>query len=142
MKLREGYVLHVSVHGEGGRGGVPYPRYQTPPPPEPQKRAVSIPLECLLVCYRPQMKLRKGNVFTSVCQEFYPQGACTPPWAGTPLADPPSQQTASAADGTHLTGMHSCFVLFCFLTISLFRSKTTCSLTLLGIHYIISVFIL
>ena len=24
-------------------------------------------------CYRPQTKLRKGNVFTSVCQEFCPQ---------------------------------------------------------------------
>ena len=59
--------------------------------------------------YRPQTKLRKGNVFTSVCQEFCPQGgvyasmhwgrhpragthhprAGTPPWqvhypAGTP----------------------------------------------------------
>ena len=30
--------------------------------------------------YRPQTKLRKGNVFTSVCQEFCPQGAggCLP----------------------------------------------------------------
>ena len=26
-----------------------------------------------LLCYRPQTKLRKGNVFTSVCQEFCPQ---------------------------------------------------------------------
>ena len=25
--------------------------------------------------YRPQIKLRKGNVLTSVCQEFCPQGA-------------------------------------------------------------------
>ena len=27
-----------------------------------------------LINYRPQTKLRKGNVFTSVCQEFCPQG--------------------------------------------------------------------
>ena len=25
-------------------------------------------------CYRPQTKLRKGNIFTSVCQEFCPRG--------------------------------------------------------------------
>ena len=97
-------------------------------------------------CYRPQTTLRKGNVFTSVCQEFCPLGggcipACTgrgdvypsihwvwvwqnppadtpqadnplgryfprhtPPWADTP---PP---TATAADGTHPTGMRSCFL--------------------------------
>ena len=59
--------------------------------------------------YHPQMKLQKGNVFTSVCQEFYPQGggcfpACTgadTPWqvhpsrytplAGTPPAVPPGR---------------------------------------------------
>ena len=35
--------------------------------------------------YRPQTKLRKGNVFTSVCQEFRPQGEMyTPLWADTP----------------------------------------------------------
>ena len=40
--------------------------------------------------YRPQTKLRKGNVFTSVCQEFCPRrGVSTPPrqtpptWADT-----------------------------------------------------------
>ena len=33
--------------------------------------------------YSPQTKLRKGNIFTSVCQEFCPQGGrCTP--SGTP----------------------------------------------------------
>ena len=41
--------------------------------------------------YRPQTKLRKGNVFTSACQEFCPQegGVCqtrqAPPWADTLL---------------------------------------------------------
>ena len=36
-------------------------------------------LQCRLnyLYYRPQTKLRQGNVFTSVCQEFCPQGgAC------------------------------------------------------------------
>ena len=38
--------------------------------------------------YRPQTKLRKGNIFPSVCQEFYPRGVYPPgqthPWADTP----------------------------------------------------------
>ena len=89
---------------------------------------------CLLGFYRPQTKLRKGNVFTSVCQEFCPRGGvqaqaqgglqggvqaqaqgvsrprprprgvCIP---ACTEADTP-QQTATAADGTHPTGMHSC----------------------------------
>ena len=79
------------------------------------------------------MKLWKGNVFTSVCQEFCPQqgpDTLTPSpdrlgrhplgrslQADTPpRADPPEQtpspptpaQTATAGDGTHPTGMHSC----------------------------------
>ena len=99
----------------------------------------------LLTCYRPQTKLRKGIVFTSVCQEFCPQGGVpqcllryTPLlWAGTPPGQvpplgrhppgrhprgqaplleadpypwsrPPPQQTATAVDSTHPTGMHSC----------------------------------
>ena len=45
-----------------------------------------------VVYYRPQTKLRKGNVFTPVCQSFCSQGvgvclnACwdTAPWADTP----------------------------------------------------------
>ena len=89
--------------------------------------------------YRPQTKLRKGNVFTPVCQSFCSQGSTpvhagichpqgrhlpwaapwqTPPWADTPRqttpwAQPPGEtphkQTATAADGTYPTGMHSCF---------------------------------
>ena len=68
--------------------------------------------------YRPQTKLRKGNVFTSVCQEFCPQWGVpprqTPPPCRHPLADTPpgrhtpTHQTATAAGGTHPTGMHSC----------------------------------
>ena len=98
--------------------------------------------------YRPQTKLRKGNVFTSVCQEFCPQGlGCLPQcmlgythppgqkppsgktrplsrhppgrhplWADTPRADnpwgrQPPKQTGTAIDGTHPTGMHTCFSL-------------------------------
>ena len=49
--------------------------------------------------------LRKGNVFTSVCQEFCPRGdvytplgrhplAGTPPWADTPLGQTPLGQTS------------------------------------------------
>ena len=46
----------------------------------------------------------------SVC----PRGWCTPPYgqtpqADTPWADTPLNQMATAADGTHPTGMHSCY---------------------------------
>ena len=46
------------------------------------------------VHYRPQTKLRKGNVFTSVCQEFCPQGGCTPHLLGRhpPRQTPPGRQ--------------------------------------------------
>ena len=83
-------------------------------------------------------KLRQGNIFRSVCQEFCPQGGClprcmlgyttpTPPWADTPLgrhppgrhppgrhpqADTLPQQTATAADATHPTGMYSCYLIY------------------------------
>ena len=46
--------------------------------------------------YHPQMKMRKGNVFTSVCQESCPQGRgrCTPPPGQTPrLGRHPHRQT-------------------------------------------------
>ena len=52
-------------------------------------------------CYRPQTKLLKGNVFTSVCQEFCAQGTPPapdrlgrPPWQAEPpwQADPPSRR--------------------------------------------------
>ena len=49
--------------------------------------------------YRPQTKLRKGNVFTPVCQSFCSQGGLpsaywdTPPWVDTPWADTSPGQT-------------------------------------------------
>ena len=75
--------------------------------------------------YRPQQQLRKGYVFMGVWLstrvEVYtprqsdispwadtPSGRQTPSWADTPWQTP-RQQTATAADGTHPTGMHSCF---------------------------------
>ena len=79
-----------------------------------------------LAYYRPQQQLWKGNVFTSICQElfcpreeFCPGGGVytdrqTPPSRHStlcrhpPLPSPPPQM-ATAADGTHPTGMHSCY---------------------------------
>ena len=54
--------------------------------------------------YRPQTKLQKGNVFTSVCQELCPRrggGKCTPPppWANTPLGRHPPPGQTPPADG-------------------------------------------
>ena len=83
--------------------------------------------------YRPQTKLWKGNVFTHVCQSFCSQGVVSapvhvgihtqppgrhPPGIHTPLVRlplgrRPPQQTATAVDGMHPTGMLSCLhVLF------------------------------
>ena len=58
----------------------------------------TLPILCIagkLDCYRPQTKLQKGNVFTSMCQEFCPWGEAdtprqTPP-GQTPQADTPRQ---------------------------------------------------
>ena len=55
--------------------------------------------------YRPQTKLRKGNVFTPVCDSVH-RGEVTPP-GQTPLY--PLPETPTAADGTHPAGMHSCY---------------------------------
>ena len=87
-----------------------------------------IALSIILFCYRPQMKLQEGYVFTGVCDSVHwgvvvsqhvlqvsrptpreeveaegsgQDGFCTE-------ADPP-WQTATAAGGKHPTGMHSCY---------------------------------
>ena len=54
-----------------------------------------------------------GGVCTSACWDTHsPTGRhcqADTPWVDTPLGQtPPPQQTATAADGTHPTGMHSC----------------------------------
>ena len=62
--------------------------------------------------YRQQTKLHKGNV---LCQEFcsgvsnrHPLQA-TSPGRHPPPRQTSHQQTATAADGTHSSGMHSCY---------------------------------
>ena len=62
-----------------------------------------------------------------VREEYVPHcmlGCNPPPYADTPLADtgpsppgqtPPPLETATAADGTHPTGMHSCYSKFVVL---------------------------
>ena len=50
--------------------------------------------------YRPQTKLRKSNVFTSVCQEFRPQrGGSVHPLGRQP---PPLEQTPPPPPGRRL----------------------------------------
>ena len=59
--------------------------------------------------YRPQTMLRKGNVFTPVCHSVHRGEVDTPP-GGHPLPPgihPFPFETATAADDTHPTGMHS-----------------------------------
>ena len=91
-----------------------------------------------LLYYRPQTKLQKGYVFTPVSHSIHRRGfwgmsapvhagihprADTPPGQTPPSRHPPGrhpQQTATAADGTHPTGIHSCYfsiVATYFLTI-------------------------
>ena len=75
--------------------------------------------------YRPQTKLREGNLFTPVCQSFCSQGdvhgrrsvhgrGCA--WQGTCVAGGGMRgggvwagEMATEAGGTHPTGMHSCY---------------------------------
>ena len=79
-------------------------------------------------CYRPQTKLREGNIFTPVCQSF-----CSGAEVYTPLDTPrqtthldsplgrhpslgrhnttPPPEMTTEAGGMHPTGMHSCFLL-------------------------------
>ena len=64
-----------------------------------------------LHCYRPQ-QLMKGNVFTPVCQSFCSRGGDVCPCGGrTPLLGIHRSlpKTATAAYGTHPTGMHTYF---------------------------------
>ena len=90
--------------------------------------------------YRPQTKLRKGNVFTSVSRILstggctLPLGRHTPP-AETPLLGRhPPRQTATAADGTYHTGMHSC--LSCKLSeIHVSRLQQGCDYAEEGIRF-------
>ena len=53
--------------------------------------------------------LGQGNVFTPVCHSVHRGGVSqnTMGWGQIPLGRPPPE-TAIEADGTHLTGMHSC----------------------------------
>ena len=85
------------------------------------------------------MKLLKGNVFTPVCQSFCSQAGGGVPapvhgWIHQPPGQTPSplarhpppahtilgrhhppDRTATAADSTHPTGMHSCWVYYLIL---------------------------
>ena len=60
------------------------------------------------ITYRPQTKLRKGNVFTSVCQQFCPQReGGVHPLGRRPLDRPPPRADPLGrhpAEQTHLPG--------------------------------------
>ena len=78
------------------------------------------------------MKLRQGNIFTSVCQEFCPLGGGGRVWQGgmhgRGWADMHGRDCVCgrkngnciAIAGTHPTGMHSC-------SLNNFKSKKKCN---------------
>ena len=84
-----------------------------------EKRSVRILLECFLVTVR-KRSLRRLCFYT--CLSFSPQGGGVCPRGVQAQAremcvcqhalrqTPRPQQTATAADGTHPTGMHSCSI--------------------------------
>ena len=82
------------------------------------KRAVCILLKCFLVTIRNnscgKVMFSQASVILATWGVVHPPRQIPPPLSlgRTPLrADPPLSETATAADGTHPTGMHSCYVL-------------------------------
>ena len=82
--------------------------------------------------------LGQGNIFTPVCHSVHREGACSRggclllgggvpapggPAQGVPGEDPP--RTATAAGGTHPTGMHSCLLcnLYCLQADGLYSTE-------------------
>ena len=64
-------------------------------------------------CYRPQRSC-EGYVFTGFCLSTGGRGWCLLRGGASQhaLRQTPPGETATAADGTHPTGMHSCIVIF------------------------------
>ena len=69
-------------------------------------------------CYRPQRSCGKVMFFTPVCDSVHKEGGSgrypslgRHAQANTPPGQTPPPKTETAADGTHSTGMHSCFLL-------------------------------
>ena len=104
---------------------------------------------CKNILLPPATKLGQGNIFTSVCQEFCSRGVCSwgcllpggclvwgdlvpggacsmgvPAPRGGAWWRPP--RTATAAGGTHPTGMHSCIAKFLPKTASKRKNYTGC----------------
>ena len=83
----------------------------------------AVPFSPCFVSLPPTTKLGQGYIFTGICDSVHGggclvRGGLLPGGAGlllgVPGGDPPG--TATAAGGTHPTGMHSCFP--CFYQIS------------------------
>ena len=97
------FYRRLSVHGGVGvsasvHAGISHPPEQTPPRSRPPRADTHPPVadtplgaDTLLGADTPR-------------EQKPPPGADTPP-----EADPPPRDTVTASDGTHPTGMHSCF---------------------------------
>ena len=108
--------LQGGLRSASGRRGV----RQTDPLPELEKRAVRILLECILVTVRKQScrkvmfsqayvknSVHGGDMYTRRADRQIPSPGQTsrhPPGHTSPLP----HQMATAAGGTHPTGMHTC----------------------------------
>ena len=79
-------------------------------------------------CYRPQTKLRKGNVFTSVCQEFCPQegGGVHPQTDLPPGRHPPGKTPPAPSRRLLLRTLR--ILLECILVLNVLMSCFMCVL--------------
>ena len=71
---------------------------------------------------RAQRERKRRRIFY-VCR-FSPREQTPPPRSRHPREQTPPGETATAADGTHPTGMHSCFLMFLAFASTFFRCES------------------
>ena len=94
-------------------------------------RVERVKLFFLVFLIRPQTKLRKGNIFTNLCQEFcpqwgsvHPQGRHPPGRCPLPRQTPPGRRHTPSQDG-HCNGRYASYwnAFFCIIL----QNSVSCS---------------